>query len=312
MVSTLPMHSNAVIGAAAGEVDQVGHQVAFEFLGIDEVGHAELLARAFSVGLRSTPTILSAPTRRAPWITLRPMPPRPNTTTLEPGLDLGRVDDRADPGGHTAADVADLVEGRVFTNLGQRDFRRHGKIREGRAAHIVQHRLAAEGKAAAAVGHQALALGHPDRLAEIGLGIETVLARPAFRRVERDHMIALFETGDTGPGIDHHAGTLVTENGWKQAFRVVAGQGERIRVADSRRLDLDQNLALPGAFELDRLDRQRLSSFKGNGGAYVHDFPSQDVSSALRPRPISSQAEGMQGQIRRGIKTALEIMRRSA
>ena len=32
--------------------------------------------------------ILSAPTIRAPWMTLSPMPPRPNTTTLEPGVTL--------------------------------------------------------------------------------------------------------------------------------------------------------------------------------------------------------------------------------
>ena len=36
-------------------------------------------------GFRSTPTIRLAPTMRAPWITFRPMPPRPNTTTLAPG-----------------------------------------------------------------------------------------------------------------------------------------------------------------------------------------------------------------------------------
>ena len=29
--------------------------------------------------------ILSAPTIRAPWITLSPMPPSPNTATLAPG-----------------------------------------------------------------------------------------------------------------------------------------------------------------------------------------------------------------------------------
>ncbi len=35
-------------------------------------------------GLISTPTICAAPTIFAPWITLRPIPPRPNTTTVEP------------------------------------------------------------------------------------------------------------------------------------------------------------------------------------------------------------------------------------
>ena len=39
-------------------------------------------------GLMSTPTILFAPTILAPWMTLRPMPPRPNTTTFAPGSTL--------------------------------------------------------------------------------------------------------------------------------------------------------------------------------------------------------------------------------
>ena len=42
-------------------------------------------ASASRAGLRSTPTIMLAPTSLAPWITLRPMPPSPNTTTLAPG-----------------------------------------------------------------------------------------------------------------------------------------------------------------------------------------------------------------------------------
>ena len=41
-------------------------------------------AIALRRGLRSTPTIISAPTRRRPWITFSPMPPRPNTTQRAP------------------------------------------------------------------------------------------------------------------------------------------------------------------------------------------------------------------------------------
>ena len=37
-------------------------------------------------GFRSTPMILSAPAMRAPWMTFRPMPPRPNTATVLPGV----------------------------------------------------------------------------------------------------------------------------------------------------------------------------------------------------------------------------------
>src|SRR4028119_2314900 len=57
-------------------------------------------ATSFLAGLRSTPTILSAPTMRAPCTTLRPMPPRPKTTTLEPG---------STPAGETKAATPDLA-----------------------------------------------------------------------------------------------------------------------------------------------------------------------------------------------------------
>jgi hypothetical protein len=92
------------------------------------------------------------------------------------GLDLGGVDHRADAGGDAAADVADLVERRVLADLRQRDLGHHGVVGEGRGAHVVVHGLAAEREAAGAVGHQALALGGADRLAEVGLGAEAVLA----------------------------------------------------------------------------------------------------------------------------------------
>src|SRR5690606_41997353 len=45
-------------------------------------------ASALRPGLMSTPTMRVAPTRRAPWITFRPILPRPNTTTFEPGSNV--------------------------------------------------------------------------------------------------------------------------------------------------------------------------------------------------------------------------------
>jgi hypothetical protein len=57
---------------------------------------------------------------------------------------LGGVDDRADPGGDAAADVADLVERRVLTDFRDRDFRQDGEIGEGRSAHVVEQLVAAQ------------------------------------------------------------------------------------------------------------------------------------------------------------------------
>jgi hypothetical protein len=50
-------------------------------------------------------------------MTFSPMPPRPKTTAVAPMFHLGGVDHRADAGGDAAADVADLVEGRVVATL---------------------------------------------------------------------------------------------------------------------------------------------------------------------------------------------------
>ncbi len=47
-----------------------------------------LRASVSRAGLMSTPTIMLAPAMRAPWTTLSPMPPSPNTTTLAPGSTL--------------------------------------------------------------------------------------------------------------------------------------------------------------------------------------------------------------------------------
>ena len=84
-------------------------------------------------------------------------------------LDLRGVDDRADAGGDAAADVADLLERRVLADLRERDLRQHGVVRERGAAHVVVHLLVADGEAAGAVGHHALALRGADRGAQIGL-----------------------------------------------------------------------------------------------------------------------------------------------
>ena len=158
-------------------------------------------------------------------------------------LDLRGIDDGADAGGHAAADVADLVERRVLADLGHRDFRQHGEVGEGRAAHVVVDHLLADGKAAGPVGHDALALGRANRGAQVGLLREAGFALAAFRRVERNDVIALLDRGDAGPDIDHDARAFMAENDREQSFRIRSGAREFVGVADAGRLDLDQHLA---------------------------------------------------------------------
>ena len=114
----------------------------------------------------------------------------------------------------------------------------------------MRDRRAVAGEAAAAVRHQALALGGAYGDAEIGFAAEAVFTLPAFRRVERDDVIALFQRGDAAPDIDHHARAFMAENGGEDAFRIGAGEGEFIGVANAGGLDFHQHFALARAFEV--------------------------------------------------------------
>src|SRR5690606_3397128 len=196
----------AVVGAALGQIHQIGHEVAFDLLRIDEVGHAEALGELAlaRVEVHAHDHVRAHQARALDHV--EPNAAEPEYDHVRARLDLGRVDHRADAGGHAAADVAHLVERRILADLRHRDLRQHGEVGEGRGAHVVQHGLAAETEAAGAVGHQALALGGADRLAQVGLLRQAVLALAAFGRVERDHVIALAHRGYARPDVHHYAG----------------------------------------------------------------------------------------------------------
>src|SRR6516162_271549 len=74
-----------LVGVAFSHVDEMGDEIAADFRRIDEMRHAKRSPQAFFSGLRSTPMIMSVPTRRRPWMTFNPMPPSPNTMHLAPG-----------------------------------------------------------------------------------------------------------------------------------------------------------------------------------------------------------------------------------
>jgi hypothetical protein len=188
------------------------------------------------------------------------MPPRPKTIARA-DLDLGGVDHRADARRHAAADVADLVEGRVRPDLREADLGQDRVVREGRAAHVVQDRVAIErGEPRGAVRHQALALGRAHLLAEVRLGVQAVFAFPAFGGVERDDMIAGLQRRHALAHLQHDARALMAEDRGEQPLGVRARQREVVGVADAGGLDLDQNLARARAVEVHVHDLQRLSS----------------------------------------------------
>jgi hypothetical protein len=135
-------------------------------------------------------------------------------------LDLGREHDCAHARGDAATDVAALSNGRIRADLRHGDFRHHDVVREGRGAHVVVERLAIQREARSPVGHQAASLRRADLLAQVGLLREAEFALPAFRRVERNHVVVGLDRGDAGAGFQHDAGAFMAEDGGEDAFRI--------------------------------------------------------------------------------------------
>ena len=137
-------------------------------------------------------------------------------------------------------------------------------------------------------GHDALALGGADRGAEVGLAREARLTLAAFRRVERDHVVALLQGYDPGPDIDHDARALMAEDHREEALRIAAGARELVGMADARCLDLDQHLAELRPFEVDGLDFELLAGLVADRCLCLHapippDFRSGEPRAGERP-----------------------------
>jgi hypothetical protein len=83
-------------------------------------------------------------------------------------------------------------------------------------------------------------------------------------------VVALLQRAHARADIDHHARAFMAEDAGKDTFRVGAGEGVLVGVAQAGGLDLHQHLALARAFQVHFLDRQGLAGFPGNGGAGLH------------------------------------------
>ncbi|MNV25551.1 hypothetical protein D3C71_1166510 [compost metagenome] len=126
------------------------------------MGHAELLAPGLAVGVDvdADDHVRAGKTQALQHVEADAAKAEDDRRGAD--LDLGGVDDRTDAGGDAAADVADLVEGCIGIDLGQRDLRQDRIVREGRAAHIVMDLVLADREARGPVRHHALALGGAD------------------------------------------------------------------------------------------------------------------------------------------------------
>src|SRR5690606_9849807 len=118
--------------------------------------------------------------------------------------------------------------------------------------------------------HQALALRAPDRGAQVGLAAQARLTLAAFRRVQRDDVIADGKAGYARSDLDHHARAFVAQNGGEETLAVQTVQRIGVGVAHARRLDLDQHLARARAFQINLDDLERTFGFERNGGAGFH------------------------------------------
>jgi hypothetical protein len=186
-------------------------------------------------------------------------------------FDFRRVEHRADAGGDAATEQADLVQRRRRVDLGQRDFRHHGVFGEGGTAHVVEDRRAVLREAAGAVRHVTGPDGGGDGLAQIGFRRGAVFAIAAFRDVQRNDMIARLQRLHARAAFHHDATALMAEDAGKGAFRIVAGERERIGMADAAGDHFQQHLSFTRTFDIDFLDGERLFRFPGNGGTRFHE-----------------------------------------
>ena len=260
----------AVVRAAARELDQVRDQVAADGVRVHEVGHAELAGDGLTLGVDVHAHDLVGAGEAGALDHVEPDAAEPENDDVRARFDLRGVDDRADARRHAAADVADLVEGGVLPDLCERDLGHDRELREGRAAHVVVNLLPADGETTRAVGHQALPLRGADRRTQVRLPAQARFAAAALRRVQRDDVVPLLDRRHARTDVDHDARAFMPEDDREQALGIAPGAGELIRVAHPRGLDLDEHLARARAFEVDGLDHQGFTGFVGDCGACFH------------------------------------------
>src|SRR4029453_18835388 len=259
-----------VIGATSSEVHYVGHEIPLDLLRIDEVRHAEFSRERFARRVDVDANYHVGAGHAGTLDHVEPNAAQPEYDYVRAGFDLGRVEHRANARGDAAANVADLVEWRVLTNLGHRDLGQHREVCERGAAHVVVHRIAPQRKAAGAIGHHALSLRGANRRAQIRLAGQARLALPTLGRIERNDVIAFLDAGHSRADVDDDTRSLVAQDRGKQALGVGAGACEFVRVANAGRLVLDQHFAGIRARQLHRFNCQRYPGLVSHCCANIH------------------------------------------
>ena len=171
-------------------------------------------------------------------------------------LDPRRVDHRADPSQHRAAEQGRKLERQVGIDL-HAGFARDDRMgREGRDAEMVIDRLGAEGEPPLAGKQRPGAIGFRARLAEGGAAGGAKAAAAAARHEDQHDVIAEREVGHAFAERLDDARGLVAER-HRDGPRAGAVDDGKIGMTEPRRLDPHQDLAAPGRGEVEFDDFER-------------------------------------------------------
>src|SRR5262245_3937117 len=120
-----------LVGPALCHVDQMRYQIAADLFRVDEVRHPEALAPLLLAVVDVDADDHVSTCKPQPLNDIEANAAEPKHDALRTRLHLGGIEDSADAGGNAAADIADLVEGSVLANLGNRDLGQGREVREG-------------------------------------------------------------------------------------------------------------------------------------------------------------------------------------
>src|SRR5882757_7817095 len=107
----------AVVGAAVRQLDEMRHQVAFELLRVDEVGHAELLGHRLALRVDVDTDDLVGADHLGALDHVQADSAEAEDHNIGARLNLRGLDDGTDTGGHAAADVTNFLEWFFLANV---------------------------------------------------------------------------------------------------------------------------------------------------------------------------------------------------
>ena len=259
-----------VINAAVGHVDDHLLDRVGMILGIDEVGSTELTRQLELVRVHVNGN------DTAGFGHLRTLDHRQTDGSQAKygnggtRLNLGRVEYRADTGGHAATKQADLVQRRFLGHNRQGDLGHYGVLAESRAPHVVVQRLAIERKARGTIGHQPLTLGRAHGTTQVGLAREAEFTLATLSGVERNDMVTRLDAGDALTHRFDNTGAFMTQYRGEQAFRVSTGKRVSIRMANTGRHHTYQYLSRLGVLNVNLGQFKGLARSYSNGGTRFH------------------------------------------